>query len=84
MREIVKEQAIYKRERMVSVQVLPYVLSKVFLGLVFAAYSSVILFGLQILSVDFSHISQHEHIQLFLASKHQLNRRTGKKKKKYC
>jgi hypothetical protein len=67
VREIVKEQAIYRRERMVSVRVLPYVMSKVSIGLVYAAYSAGMLFLLQILRVDFSFLSSDELLQLFMA-----------------
>jgi ABC-type multidrug transport system ATPase subunit len=66
VREIVKEQAIYRRERMVSVQVLPYVFSKVFIGLLFALYSAGMLFVFQILAVDFSYLSVAERAQLFI------------------
>jgi ABC-type multidrug transport system ATPase subunit len=66
VREIVKEQAIYKRERMVCVQVLPYVMSKVFIGLCFALYSSAALFLFQIASVDFSYLSLTEVGQLYV------------------
>ena len=66
VREIVKEQAIYKRERMVSVQVLPYVFSKVFIGFMFAFYSAGLLFLLQIAAVDFSYLSTSEIAQLFI------------------
>jgi ABC-type multidrug transport system ATPase subunit len=38
MREIVKEQAIYKRERMVNIQILPYVLSKMWVAALLALY----------------------------------------------
>ncbi|HLF76181.1 MAG TPA: FHA domain-containing protein [Dehalococcoidia bacterium] len=66
VREIVKEQAIYKRERMVCVQVLPYVFSKVFIGTVFAFYSAGMLFAFQILAVDFSYLTPAETGQLFI------------------
>ncbi len=66
VREIVKEQAIYKRERMVCLQVFPYVMSKVFIGLCFALYSSGALFLFQIASVDFSYLSLGEVGQLYI------------------
>ena len=47
VREIVKEDAIYRRERMVCVRVFPYVASKVAVGSIFAVYSAVVLFALQ-------------------------------------
>jgi ABC transport system ATP-binding/permease protein len=44
MREIVKENDIYKRERAVGLKILPYVLSKVWLGLPLAIYQAGALF----------------------------------------
>ena len=41
MREIVKEQEIYKRERLVNLQILPYVLSKVWVAALLALYQAV-------------------------------------------
>jgi hypothetical protein len=66
VREIVKEAAIYKREHMVCIQVLPYVMSKVFLGMLFALYSAGMLFLFQIVAVDFSYLSPNELGQLFI------------------
>jgi len=43
VREIVKEADIYKRERAVALKVMPYILSKVWIGLVLAIYQGVIL-----------------------------------------
>lgn len=57
VREIVKEDAIYRRERMVCVQVLPYVMSKIAVGSIFALYSAVVLFLFKITAVDFTTIS---------------------------
>jgi ABC-type multidrug transport system ATPase subunit len=41
MREIVKEQDIYKRERLVNLQILPYVLSKIWVAAVLALYQAI-------------------------------------------
>jgi ABC-type multidrug transport system ATPase subunit/predicted metal-binding membrane protein len=41
MREIVKEQDIYKRERLVNLQILPYVLSKVWVAALLALYQAI-------------------------------------------
>ena len=41
MREIVKEQEIYKRERLVNLQILPYVLSKVWIAAILALYQAI-------------------------------------------
>ncbi|MEW6028936.1 MAG: FHA domain-containing protein [Chloroflexota bacterium] len=40
MREIVKEQDVYKRERLVNLQILPYVLSKVWVAALLALYQA--------------------------------------------
>ncbi len=42
MREIVKEKDIYRRERMVVIKIMPYVLSKVLLCVLLALYSSAV------------------------------------------
>jgi hypothetical protein len=41
MREIVKEQDIYRRERLVNLKILPYVLSKVWVAALLALYQAV-------------------------------------------
>ena len=56
VREIVKEVPIYRRERMVSLKLVPYVLSKVWIGFALAAYSAAILLIIKLLAVDFSHL----------------------------
>ncbi len=43
MREIVKELGVYKHERMVNLKLLPYLLSKVWLGVVLGLYQAVVL-----------------------------------------
>jgi len=42
MREIVKEQDVYKRERLVNLQILPYVLSKVWVAALLALYQAAV------------------------------------------
>ncbi len=42
VREIVKEVDIYRRERTVVLKLMPYILSKVWVGVILAAYQSVI------------------------------------------
>lgn len=42
MREIVKEQAVYKRERLVNLQLLPYVMSKVWVAVLLAMYHAAV------------------------------------------
>ncbi|WP_404788817.1 ATP-binding cassette domain-containing protein [Altericista sp. CCNU0014] len=52
MREIVKESEIYCRERMVGLQILPYLLSKVWFCMVLALYQAAVLFAIKALAVD--------------------------------
>lgn len=66
VREIVKEDAIYRRERMVCLQVMPYIGSKVAVGLLFALYSAVVLFGFKLAAVDFSHLENADLVKLFV------------------
>ena len=66
VREIVKEDAIYRRERMVCLKVLPYIGSKVAVGLLFAVYSAVILFGFKLAAVNFSHLETADLIRFFV------------------
>jgi ABC transport system ATP-binding/permease protein len=42
MREIVKEQEIYKRERLVNLQILPYIVSKIWVAGVLALYQAAV------------------------------------------
>ena len=53
MREIVKELDIYKRERIIGLQILPYVMSKVWVALLLALYQSLIFILFKALAVDF-------------------------------
>ena len=57
VREIVKEDAVYKRERMVGLRVLPFVASKAAVGFLFAIYSALMLFVFMMAAVDFSQLS---------------------------
>ncbi len=56
VREIVKEDAIYRRERMVGLRVMPYVGSKVAIGFLFALYSALMLFVFKVAAIDFSYL----------------------------
>lgn len=67
VREIVKENPVYRRERMVCLKVFPYVASKVVVGAMFAVYSAVVLFLFLVLSVDFSHLAAEQLLMLFVA-----------------
>jgi ABC transport system ATP-binding/permease protein len=53
-REIVKESAIYRRERMVALRIAPYLLSKIWVALLFSLYSAAVLLGCKLLAVDLS------------------------------
>jgi len=66
VREIVKEDAVYRRERMVGLRVMPYVGSKVAIGFLFAVYSALMLFVFKLAAVDFSHLSAAATMQLFV------------------
>jgi ABC-type multidrug transport system ATPase subunit/pSer/pThr/pTyr-binding forkhead associated (FHA) protein len=66
VREIVKEKAIYRRERTVNLRILPYVLSKVAVGLLYALYIAAVLLGLRLLAVDFSHLELGDLALYFL------------------
>lgn len=56
VREIVKEKAVYRRERTVNLRIVPYLLSKVAVGLLFALYIAAALLVLKLVAVDFSHL----------------------------
>ena len=42
MREIVKEQDVYKRERLVNLRIFPYVMSKIWVAAILAVYASLV------------------------------------------
>lgn len=52
MREIVKEIDIYLRERMIGLQIIPYILSKVWVGILLALYQAGIFLLFKKLAVD--------------------------------
>ncbi len=56
VREIVKEKAIYRRERTVNLRIIPYLLSKMAVGFLFALYHAAALLILKLIAVDFSHL----------------------------
>jgi ABC-type multidrug transport system ATPase subunit len=66
VREIVKEDAVYKRERMVGLRVLPFVASKAAVGFLFALYSAVMLFLFMIAAVDFSHLTALQTLSILV------------------
>ncbi|MFN2166667.1 MAG: FHA domain-containing protein, partial [Anaerolineae bacterium] len=56
VREIVKEKAIYLRERTVNLKIVSYLSSKVVVGFLFALYHAGALLALKLVAVDFSHL----------------------------
>jgi ABC-type multidrug transport system ATPase subunit/pSer/pThr/pTyr-binding forkhead associated (FHA) protein len=66
VREIVKEAPVYKRERTVALKIAPYLLSKMWVGFLFALYHAVALFVLKVLAVDFSHVGTQDLVQLYV------------------
>ncbi|MEO0375808.1 MAG: FHA domain-containing protein [Cyanobacteria bacterium P01_A01_bin.17] len=52
MREIVKEIDIYKRERIIGLQIIPYVLSKVWLSVVLALYQAGVFLLFKVIAVS--------------------------------
>ena len=60
MREIVKEKPIYLRERTVNLKILPYVVSKMFIGLLLSLYSAAALLAVMLIKIDFSHMDTGE------------------------
>ncbi len=53
VREIVKESAIYARERAVSLRIWPYLISKIGVGSLFALYHALALTAIQVIAVSF-------------------------------
>jgi ABC-type multidrug transport system ATPase subunit/pSer/pThr/pTyr-binding forkhead associated (FHA) protein len=66
VREVVKERAIYRRERTVNLRIVPYLLSKVAVGFLFALYTAAALLILKLISVDFSHLGMGDVALVYL------------------
>ncbi len=66
VREIVKEVDIYKRERAVNLKILPYVLSKIWVGIVLAMYQAGVLLLFRILFVQPSVPSNAAYLALYI------------------
>jgi hypothetical protein len=66
VREVVKESAIYRRERTVNLRIVPYLLSKVAVGILFAVYTATALLALKLIAVDFSHLGFGELALVYL------------------
>lgn len=71
-REFTKEIPVYKRERMVNLQIAPYILSKVFVGILFCLYQVAVYLAISLLSTDWPSMSMGGwaaiYISLTLAS----------------
>ncbi|NET60432.1 MAG: FHA domain-containing protein [Symploca sp. SIO2E6] len=52
MREIVKELDIYRRERIIGLKIIPYILSKVWVSVLLALYQAAIFLAFKFLAVD--------------------------------
>ena len=52
MREIVKEQDVYKRERLVNLRIFPYVMSKIWVAAILAVYASLVYMVVHYLAFD--------------------------------
>jgi ABC-type multidrug transport system ATPase subunit len=71
IREIVKEADIYKRERMVALNIIPYVLSKVFMAVILSLYQAAIFLSFFIIFGGWPQASDamiQVYITLFLAT----------------
>jgi ABC-type multidrug transport system ATPase subunit/pSer/pThr/pTyr-binding forkhead associated (FHA) protein len=66
VREIVKEKAIYQRERTVNLRIIPYLSSKGAVGFLFALYTAAALLILKLAAVDFSHLGLGEILLYYL------------------
>lgn len=66
VREIVKEVDIYKRERAVNLKILPYVLSKMWVGIVLALYQAGVLLLFRIMFVQPSVPSNIAYFSLYI------------------
>ena len=66
VREIVKESAIYMRERAVSLQIWPYLFSKISVAFMFALFHAAALLGLKLLAVEFPSAGSAGYIQMYV------------------
>jgi ABC-type multidrug transport system ATPase subunit len=66
VREIVKEKAIYRRERTVNLRIVPYLLSKVAVGFLYALYTAAALLILKLVAVDFGHLGLEDMALYYL------------------
>jgi hypothetical protein len=65
VREIVKERAIYERERTVTLRIMPYLASKVAIAFLFVLYHAGALLALKLIAVDFSHLETIDILRFY-------------------
>ena len=71
MREIVKENDVYRRERMIGLKIIPYILSKVWVGILLALYQAGVFLLFKNLAIDLPGGTEAlggMYVTLFLAS----------------
>lgn len=66
VREIVKESAIYARERSVALRIWPYLWSKIAIASVFALYHGAILFAAKALLIDYPGIGPSDFASMYV------------------
>jgi len=66
VREIVKEVDIYRRERTVVLKIMPYVLSKVWIGVILAAYQSAIFLLAKKLFTDPQFLGDYGYLAMYI------------------
>jgi ABC-type multidrug transport system ATPase subunit/pSer/pThr/pTyr-binding forkhead associated (FHA) protein len=66
VREIVKEIDIYKRERAVNLKILPYILSKVWVGFVLALYQAAVLLLTRTIAVQLKLPATSDYFALYI------------------
>ncbi len=66
VREIVKEADIYRRERTVVLKLWPYVLSKVWIGVILSAYQSAVLLLAKKIQVDPQFMGDYGYVAMYI------------------
>ena len=66
VREIVKEADIYKRERAVGLKIIPYIFSKMWMGLIMALYQGGVILGLALLLVNVPVSGKEVYFEFFI------------------
>ncbi len=66
VREIVKEAPVYKRERTVTLKIAPYLMSKIWIGFLFALYHAAALLAIKMLAIDFAYLGAQEIAKIYV------------------